>query len=58
MLGLHGQGRMDEVPAGDLGFLKIVGRLLTGNPRARADEARCAASSSATASGRGWPACT
>jgi DNA-3-methyladenine glycosylase II len=39
MLGLHGQGRMDVVPAGDLGFLKIVGRLLTGNPRARADEA-------------------
>jgi DNA-3-methyladenine glycosylase II len=39
MLGLHGQGRMDVVPAGDLGFLKIVGRLTTGNPRARADEA-------------------
>jgi DNA-3-methyladenine glycosylase II len=39
MLGLHGQGRMDVVPAADLGFLKIVGRLLTGNPRARADEA-------------------
>jgi DNA-3-methyladenine glycosylase II len=39
MLALHGQGRMDVVPAGDLGFLKIVGRLLTGNPRARADEA-------------------
>ena len=28
------------VPAGDLGFLKIVGRLLTGNPRARAEEAQ------------------
>jgi DNA-3-methyladenine glycosylase II len=40
MVGLHGQGRMDVVPAGDLGFLKIVGRLLTGNPRARADEAQ------------------
>jgi 3-methyladenine DNA glycosylase/8-oxoguanine DNA glycosylase len=39
MLALHGQGRMDVVPAGDLGFLKIVGRLATGNPRARADEA-------------------
>ena len=38
MLGLHGQGRMDVVPAGDLGFLKIVGRLVTGNPRARANE--------------------
>jgi DNA-3-methyladenine glycosylase II len=39
MVGLYGQGRMDVVPAGDLGFLKIVGRLATGNPRARADEA-------------------
>jgi DNA-3-methyladenine glycosylase II len=39
MVGLHGQGRYDVVPAGDLGFLKIVGRLTTGNPRARADEA-------------------
>ena len=27
------------VPAGDLGFLKLVGRLTTGNPKARADEA-------------------
>jgi DNA-3-methyladenine glycosylase II len=39
MIGLYGQGRMDVVPAGDLGFLKIVGRMTTGNPRARADEA-------------------
>ena len=39
MLALHGHGRYDLVPAGDLGFLKIVGRLVTGNPRARADEA-------------------
>jgi DNA-3-methyladenine glycosylase II len=39
MLALHGQGRMDVVPAGDLGYLKLVGRLATGNPRARADEA-------------------
>jgi len=39
MLALHGQGRMDMVPAGDLGFIKIVGRLTTGNPKARADEA-------------------
>jgi 3-methyladenine DNA glycosylase/8-oxoguanine DNA glycosylase len=38
MVALHGQGRHDQVPAGDLGFLKIVGRLVTGNPRARADE--------------------
>jgi DNA-3-methyladenine glycosylase II len=39
MLALHGQGRMDVVPAGDLGFIKLIGRLTTGNPRARADEA-------------------
>jgi DNA-3-methyladenine glycosylase II len=39
MLALHGQGRYDLVPAGDLGFLKIVGRLVTGRPNARADEA-------------------
>ena len=36
MLALHGQGRLDVVPAGDLGFLKLVGRLRTGNPHARA----------------------
>jgi 3-methyladenine DNA glycosylase/8-oxoguanine DNA glycosylase len=39
MVALHGQGRYELVPAGDLGFIKIVGRLLTGNPKARADEA-------------------
>ena len=36
MLALHGLGRLDVVPAGDLGFLKLVGRLRTGNPYARA----------------------
>ena len=39
MLALHGLGRMDVVPAGDLGYLKLVGRLTTGNPKAVADEA-------------------
>jgi len=39
MLAFLGQGRHDQLAAGDLGFLKIVGRLATGNPRARADEA-------------------
>jgi 3-methyladenine DNA glycosylase/8-oxoguanine DNA glycosylase len=39
MLALHGQGRHDRIPAGDLGYLKLVGRHLTGRPRARADEA-------------------
>ena len=34
---LHGQGRHDVVAAGDLGYLKLVGRLLTGRPKARAE---------------------
>jgi 3-methyladenine DNA glycosylase/8-oxoguanine DNA glycosylase len=39
MLALHGQGRYDQIPAGDLGFLKAVGRRLGGgDPRARATE--------------------
>jgi 3-methyladenine DNA glycosylase/8-oxoguanine DNA glycosylase len=39
MLALHGQGRDDQVPAGDLGLLKLVGRLLGGgDPRAVAEE--------------------
>jgi 3-methyladenine DNA glycosylase/8-oxoguanine DNA glycosylase len=38
MLALNGQGRLDQLPAGDLGLLKLAGRLLTGDPRARATE--------------------
>ena len=38
MLGLHGQGRHDLVPAGDLNLIKLVGRLRTGSPHARASE--------------------
>lgn len=38
MLALGGQGRNDVIPAGDLGFLKLVGRLATGDPRRRAGE--------------------
>jgi 3-methyladenine DNA glycosylase/8-oxoguanine DNA glycosylase len=39
MLALRGQGRYDQLPAGDLGLLKLTGRLLSGgDPRARADE--------------------
>jgi 3-methyladenine DNA glycosylase/8-oxoguanine DNA glycosylase len=39
MLALHGQGRDDQVPAGDLGLLKLAGRLLGGgDPRAIAQE--------------------
>ena len=37
-LALHGQGRFDAVPAGDLGLRKLVGRLRGGDPRQRADE--------------------
>ncbi|MCD6726978.1 MAG: hypothetical protein LT070_07030 [Solirubrobacteraceae bacterium] len=38
VLALHGQGRYDRLPAGDLAYLKLVGRLLRGRPSARADE--------------------
>ncbi len=38
ILALHGQGRHDQVPAGDLNLLKLVARLRTGNPHARATE--------------------
>jgi DNA-3-methyladenine glycosylase II len=40
MLALRGQGRYDQLPAGDLGLLKLAGRILSGgDPRARASEA-------------------
>jgi 3-methyladenine DNA glycosylase/8-oxoguanine DNA glycosylase len=38
MLALTGQGRLDQLPAGDLAYLKLVGRLRTGSPHARATE--------------------
>jgi 3-methyladenine DNA glycosylase/8-oxoguanine DNA glycosylase len=38
MLALNGQGRFDQVPAGDLGLRKLVGRALSGDPQARAEE--------------------
>ena len=38
MVALYGQGRYDQLPAGDLGYLRIVGRLSSGNPRAVASE--------------------
>jgi 3-methyladenine DNA glycosylase/8-oxoguanine DNA glycosylase len=38
VLALLGQGRYDQVPAGDLGLRKLVGRLRTGDPRARVAE--------------------
>ena len=39
MMALCGQGRYDQLPAGDLGLLKLVGRQLSGgDPRARAQE--------------------
>lgn len=41
MLALHGQGRYDQVPAGDVGLLELVGRALSGgDPHARAEEAQ------------------
>jgi 3-methyladenine DNA glycosylase/8-oxoguanine DNA glycosylase len=39
MLALYGQGRYDQIPAGDLGLLKLVGRVLAdGDPNAYAEE--------------------
>ncbi len=41
MLALYGQGRQDQIPAGDLGYLKLVGRHLSGgDPHARAEESQ------------------
>jgi 3-methyladenine DNA glycosylase/8-oxoguanine DNA glycosylase len=41
MLALKGQGRHDQLPAGDLGLIKYVGRRLSGgDPWARASEAQ------------------
>ena len=37
-MALTGQGRLDQLPAGDLAYLKLVGRLRGGDPRARATE--------------------
>ena len=40
-LALHGQGRHDQLPAGDLIYLRLIGRHLSGgDPRARATEAQ------------------
>jgi 3-methyladenine DNA glycosylase/8-oxoguanine DNA glycosylase len=33
-----GQGRLDQLPAGDLAYLKLVGQLRSPDPRARATE--------------------
>ncbi len=43
MLALTGQGRLDQLPAGDLAYLKLVGRLRTGNPFERATDDEVAA---------------
>src|SRR5262249_50066097 len=37
-MALTGQGRLDQIPAGDLAYLKLVGRLRTGDRRSRATE--------------------
>ncbi len=39
-LALHGQGRDDQIPAGDLAYIKLVGRLLHLGRRATEDEVR------------------
>jgi 3-methyladenine DNA glycosylase/8-oxoguanine DNA glycosylase len=38
VLALYGQGRYDQVPAGDLALRKLVGRMRSADPRARAQE--------------------
>jgi 3-methyladenine DNA glycosylase/8-oxoguanine DNA glycosylase len=38
LLALQGHGRYDQVPAGDLNFLKLAGRMRTGRPHARGTE--------------------
>jgi 3-methyladenine DNA glycosylase/8-oxoguanine DNA glycosylase len=39
IMALSGQGRLDQIPAGDLSLIKFVGRMLSGgDPYARADE--------------------
>ena len=38
ILAVHGQGRYDQLPAGDLNYLKLVGYLRSGDPRERATE--------------------
>ncbi len=37
-MALTGQGRLDQLPAGDLAYIKLVGRLRSPDPRARATE--------------------
>jgi len=39
-LALHGQGRDDQIPAGDLAYLKLVGRLRRMGRRATEEEVR------------------
>lgn len=38
MLAVHGQGRLDQIPAADVGYLKLVGRAQSGSPHGRATE--------------------
>ena len=38
MTALTGQGRLDQLPAGDLSYLKLAGRLRGGDPRQRGTE--------------------
>jgi 3-methyladenine DNA glycosylase/8-oxoguanine DNA glycosylase len=39
MLACYGRGHHDRLPAADVGYLKLVGRVTTGDPQARVDEA-------------------
>jgi 3-methyladenine DNA glycosylase/8-oxoguanine DNA glycosylase len=37
-MAINGQGRLDQLPAGDLGYIKFVGQILEGHPYGRATE--------------------
>ncbi len=62
MLAFRGQGRLDQLPAGDLAYLKLVGRLAhhgpPGSPAPRASESESRRCSSPTDRGPAWPGCT
>ncbi len=59
MLALHGQGRYDQLPAGDVGLLKYVGRRLSGgDPWARVGEDEVRGFFAAMDLGKAWRPCT
>ena len=59
MLASAGQGRLDALPAGDLAYVKLVGRLLSGgDPWGRATEDEVSEFFARSTRGARWPART